>query len=174
MQVKCIKKDLTLAPAWFPDACEHEVKHSGSSTLHACRDQGGEGIQLTASFFRGNNKGADSFWRSKGLMILGGRRSITQWLRLQGEGPMMYNNVGEGHLFAYIVRKKRALGKDLTMVCITAFAGLAPQGGGWTLTCAMDLRDTPEAPRPQGIPLGEMSPRNLADVLDRAFAIMKN
>jgi len=175
MQVKCIKKDIITAPQWFPEGTESEAGNTGSALLATWRSRGeytGGGICLTATEFRvSRDEPQNTFWRCQGLFILGGRRSITHWLRLQGSEPLIYNNEGRMPLFVYVARKRKALGKDLTMVCVSAFEGLRPTGGGWTLAGTADIRLMPEAKKGMGgATLGEIDPQGLANVLERMFA----
>lgn len=110
--------------------------------------------------------------RSDILYMLGGRRSIVQWLRLQGGYPMIGNNTGKMALYATVARKKQLLDKDLTLVALYPDKKLQVAAyGGWKVEQPFDLRTTSEArisPH-TGQAIGEFTPAQLAGIFERLF-----
>lgn len=71
------------------------------------------------------------------LFILGGRRSITQWLRQSGKTPGIGNP--HGTVYATIMRKKKTFGKDLTMVALSAIENYWNRND-WNVSNRLDLQ----------------------------------
>src|ERR1700691_123014 len=106
MQVKCFKIGLPNGRNYSLDPVSDVVDEQGNALLNGVKE-GGETVQV-----RRNGTATET------LFILGGRRSITQWLRTQGGTPAIGNPYGT--LYATIMRKKKMFGKDLTMVAVSA------------------------------------------------------
>lgn len=148
------------------DVEAHTTLTRGAAILNAIRDKrlnlyGKEStdIRLDASFAGTPDA------KCEVVYILGGRKSIVQWLRLQGESPMIYNNVGSGPLWLQYFRKHRALGKDSTLVRICPWR-VPLTLAGWEASDAIDLRYCLGMDRRRP----EASPERLATILELTFA----
>lgn len=147
------------------DVDAHTTLTRGAAILNAIRDPrdrfyGGIGahIRLNAAFANTPDAKCES------VLIVGGRQSIVQWLRLQGETPEILNDAGSGPLWVQYFRKHRVLGKDSTLVRICPWK-IPLTLGSWVAHEPIDLRfclgSNPRRP--------EVSPARLAAILESTF-----
>lgn len=68
---------------------------------------------------RGIPIGFPEYRKSSELYILGGRRSIVEWLRVQGPQPVIYAEAPLTRLHVHLLRKKRLFDKDLTALLVS-------------------------------------------------------
>jgi hypothetical protein len=186
MQVRCLlKRKISHQHQSTLDHVVHDIEEQGSALLarwagtlppilqqHASVND----VVLDSTDFGG---GFSSSWdptakkspkEADALFILGGRQSITGWLKLQGQSPMVTNLYSDKPLYANVLRKKQIFGKDLTMLVIHPFEDMPVQGSGWQSNVPVNLLRCPEAPWGKGgQPLAEFQPMKLASIAERIF-----
>jgi hypothetical protein len=164
MEVKCYRKYQYGSANIDVDA--HMTLTRGFAILNAIKDRsdkfyGGDGtsIRLDARFEGTEDR------RCEAVYILGGRKSIVHWLRLQGENPSILNDAGSGPLWMYHFRKHRTIGKDSTLVMICPWR-VPITLGGWQAEDPIDLRYCLGSNRRRP----DISPERLATILANTFA----
>lgn len=176
MQVKCMK--VNLSPHGISlDQVSHQISRSGSTELAACRDRADFMLGITDEYvsvssmhnptFRNGNVNPQG--QAGAVFLLGGRRSISLWLRNQGNRPEIRNQVPTANLYVTFLRKKRLFDKNLTLVMLSPWEA-PPLRDNWAGSQSVDVKTQPEASRGNGgAALAAVAPPRLADLLDRMF-----
>jgi hypothetical protein len=172
MQVKCLYRPLVTYPFLLID---NSLRDNGwSAILNSYADSSGSAIAIDVETrINGSYGGFQKYESCKGsaLYMVGGRKSIVNWLRLQGQTPKISHPSGNYDLYAIVMRKRERFSKNLTTVVISALPWAEPGGGGWEKTATYDLKTCPEAKvSPHtGTRMCEFTPQELGNILDRYF-----
>jgi hypothetical protein len=152
---------------WDIETTRTNVETYGVTTLNAVATPnfGGtsKSVQLSKSDFAPGKSSNQAIKQWDYLAVLGGRQSVFDWLRLQGNAPAILNPTNDG-LFVYIARKHRWLDKDLTMVMLAPRDDIVIRQGSWDYRTPTDVKNAPEHTRDG---LAEILPHKLGDLVRR-------
>lgn len=155
MQVKCYKTAIQAGRTYDLDRLSNLIDREGSCLLG--RWKSGDDVVVRTN-------GVDT----ESLFILGGRRSITHWLRLQGQQPRLGNP--NGSVWATYMRRHHKFSKDQTMVALSGDGSLFLDRDQWEVSNPHKLDDFFLHLTTAERRLGTYSPDLLAGLLDQFFA----
>lgn len=126
MQVKCYKTAIQIGRTYDLDRLSGLIGREGSSVLNTWKN--GEEVLVRSN-------GIDT----ESLFILGGRHSITHWLRTQGAAPRIGNP--NASVWATYMRRKHLFAKDQTLVAISGDGSLFYDREQWKVSEPHKLDD---------------------------------